>query len=96
MPASPDIRDHFLDSRWSTRFEDEVLLVAHKLKGKVRALRGDWEKDQFVLRAEVAGEPIPADLDFPTIDDGVEGMAFIETVVKSSKQGAKWVRFPRL
>jgi len=57
VPASPDIRDHFLDSRWSTRFEDEVLLVAHKLKGKVRALRGEWEKDHFILRAEVAGEP---------------------------------------
>ena len=48
------------------------------------------------IRAEVSGQPIPAGLDFPTIDDGVEGMAFIETVVKSSKAGAKWVRFPKL
>nr|MCU0797650.1 hypothetical protein [Akkermansiaceae bacterium] len=56
MPAFPDIRDHFIDARWRDRFEDEVLLVAQKLKGKVRALRGEWEKDQFILRAEVAGE----------------------------------------
>jgi predicted dehydrogenase len=48
------------------------------------------------VRAEVAGHTPPPDLDFPTIDDGVEGMAFIETVVKSSKLGAKWVKFPRL
>ena len=48
------------------------------------------------LAAEVEGKPLPTDLDFPTIDDGVEGMAFIETVVKSSKAGARWVKFPRV
>ena len=47
------------------------------------------------IEAELAGRPLPADLDFPTIDDGVHGMAFIETVVKSSKLGAKWVKFPK-
>ena len=31
--------------------------------------------------------------DFPTIDDGVYGMAFLETAVKSAKAGAKWTRF---
>jgi len=48
------------------------------------------------IEAEVAGEPMPADLDFPTIADGVEGMAFIETAVKSAQLGAKWVKFPKL
>ena len=47
------------------------------------------------IEAELAGQSLPADLDFPTIDDGVHGMAFIETVVKSSKLGAKWVKFPK-
>jgi len=28
-----------------------------------------------------------------TIDDGVIGMAFIETAVKSAKSGSKWTRF---
>jgi hypothetical protein len=40
----------------------------------------------------VEGRPIPKDLDFPTIDDGVEGMAFINAVVKSSRLGARWVK----
>ena len=44
------------------------------------------------VAAEVEGRPIPRNLDFPTIDDGVEGMAFIESVVKSSRLGARWVR----
>jgi predicted dehydrogenase len=34
---------------------------------------------------------VPKDLDVPTIDDGVEGMAFIEAVVKSSRR-RRWVR----
>jgi predicted dehydrogenase len=45
--------------------------------------------------AEAEGNKVPKDLDVPTIDDGVEGMAFIEAVVKSSKLGARWVSLSR-
>ncbi len=48
------------------------------------------------ISAEVQGQTLPKDLDFPTIDDGVYGMAFIETLVKSSHAGARWVKFPKL
>ena len=48
------------------------------------------------IEAELAGKPLPKDLDYPTADDGVYGMAFIETVVKSSKLGAKWLKFPKV
>lgn len=48
------------------------------------------------IRAELAGKKRPKDLDFPIIDDGIEGMAFIETAVRSSKAGARWTKFPRL
>lgn len=34
-------------------------------------------------------------LDFPTVDDGLRGMIFIETAVKSSRSKAKWVKMPR-
>ena len=58
---------------------------------------GNLYRDTFrAIRAEVSGKKLPADLDFPTIDDGIEGMAFIETVVKSARLGAKWVKFPKL
>lgn len=47
------------------------------------------------LEAKAAGkEPNPDALDFPTIADGVRGMAFIETVVASSRAGAQWMDFP--
>jgi predicted dehydrogenase len=42
------------------------------------------------IEAEVNGQPIPPDCDFPTVDDGVEGMAFIATAVKSAKAGCVW------
>jgi len=47
------------------------------------------------IAAEVAGRPPPRDLDFPTIDDGVEGMAFLDAAVKSSQAGARWKRLVR-
>ncbi|EIP98057.1 putative dehydrogenase [Opitutaceae bacterium TAV1] len=45
---------------------------------------------------EVSGrKPPKPGYDFPTIDDGVYGMAFIETAVKSARAGARWTRFPK-
>jgi predicted dehydrogenase len=55
---------------------------------------GNIYRDAFrAIAADVSGEKLPTDLDFPTIEDGVTGMVFIETVVKSSKLGSKWVTF---
>lgn len=45
------------------------------------------------IDAEVHGKKMPKNLDFPNIEDGVEGMAFIETAVKSAKGKAKWTKF---
>ncbi len=43
----------------------------------------------------IDGNPAPAGgYDYPTIDDGVAGMAFIKTSVESSASSEKWVRFP--
>ena len=41
-------------------------------------------------------KPDPLALDFPTVKDGVRGMAFIETVIKSGKSTRKWVKFPKV
>ncbi len=48
------------------------------------------------IRCRIAGiKPDPLALDFPTVDDGIRGMQFIEAVVKSGRRGAKWVKFPK-
>ena len=45
------------------------------------------------IRANIAGKK--GTFDHPTVDDGVEGMAFIETCVKSAASG-KWTKFPKI
>jgi predicted dehydrogenase len=44
------------------------------------------------IEAALAGKPSPPDCDFPTVDDGVDGMAFIATAVQSAKAGAVWTK----
>ena len=39
--------------------------------------------------------PDPLARDFPTVDDGLRGMLFIETVVKSARSSRKWLKVPR-
>jgi predicted dehydrogenase len=63
-------------------------------EGYLEAFGNIYHEAFRAIAAEVQGRPTPAELDFPTIDDGVTGMAFIETVVKSSRLGARWVKFP--
>ena len=37
-------------------------------------------------------DPEPEHTDFPTVRDGVRGMAFIATVVESSQSDRKWTK----
>ncbi|HDT13630.1 MAG TPA: Gfo/Idh/MocA family oxidoreductase [Candidatus Aminicenantes bacterium] len=44
------------------------------------------------LAKKLRGEALaPADLDFPSVDDGVRGVRYIEKCVESSAKGAVWV-----
>jgi predicted dehydrogenase len=45
------------------------------------------------IRDEIQGKfPRPEGYDFPTVDDGIAGMAFIEAAVASSKNNAAWTK----
>lgn len=44
------------------------------------------------IRAARNGQAADPEVVYPTIDDGVKGVAFIETAVESSRGGAVWVR----
>ncbi|MXY24339.1 MAG: Gfo/Idh/MocA family oxidoreductase [Acidobacteria bacterium] len=49
------------------------------------------------IRARIAGEsPDPLALDFPTVEDGLRGMIFVETAVKNAASTEKWTRMLRL
>ncbi len=49
-----------------------------------------------ILKIENGKKPTEIENDFPKVSDGVRGMAFIETVVKSSASHKKWVPFPKV
>jgi predicted dehydrogenase len=47
------------------------------------------------IRDKLEGNPPPsAGYDFPDVNDGVAGMAFIQTAVESSRSEHKWIKFP--
>ncbi len=63
-------------------------------EGYLEAFANIYRNFAFTLRARMQGqEPDPQYLDFPTIDDGIRGMAFIENAVASSKSSEKWYKF---
>jgi len=64
-------------------------------EGYLEAFGNIYQEAFRGIRAELDGQKRPKDLDLPTIDDGVEGMAFIEAVVRSSAKGARWVTLKR-
>jgi len=49
------------------------------------------------LRARMAGrKPTELELDFPGLHEGISGMAFLDTVVKSARAGAKWMKMVKV
>ena len=44
------------------------------------------------IRAHQAGAPRPDGVTFPTIEDGLEGVAFVDACVRSSKRNGAWVQ----
>ena len=60
----------------------------------IEAFANIYRNVAVTIRAvETGQQPDEFAPDFPTIDDGVRGMAFIETAVKSSMSAEKWVKF---
>ena len=43
------------------------------------------------IRAKQAGQPVPDDVVYPTIEDGVTGVAFVDACVRSSSRNGAWV-----
>jgi predicted dehydrogenase len=69
-------------------------LPAGHLEGFIEAFANIYLEAARAVSAEVNGETIPHDLDFPTVDDGVEGMALITASVQSAGQGGVWTKVP--
>ena len=64
-------------------------------EGYLEAFANIYKNFANHIRARIEGRKLAKDdlcLDYPKIEDGVRGMAFIEAVVKSSKANARWTK----
>ena len=48
----------------------------------------------LAIKAARSGAPVPAECVFPTIADGVKGLAFVEAAVASSQANGAWTKLP--
>jgi len=63
-------------------------------EGYLEAFGNIYKNFALTLSAKLANEkPTKEMLDFPGVDDGIRGMAFIDTVVNSSVSKEKWTEF---
>ena len=60
-------------------------------EGYLEAFANIYRNFALTLQARAAGVPAPPEaLDFPGVEEGVRGMAFIETVLASARSEQKW------
>jgi predicted dehydrogenase len=63
-------------------------------EGFLEAFANHYRNFALCVQARENGEqPKEAWLDFPSVDEGVRGMAFIENVIASGKSEQKWTKF---
>ncbi|MFA7159732.1 MAG: Gfo/Idh/MocA family oxidoreductase, partial [Kiritimatiellia bacterium] len=77
-------------ARFNTR------LPAGHPEGFIEAFANIYRNFALTIRCKIEGvKPKPEYLDFPTVSDGVRGMAFIDTLVESARKGSRWVSFKK-
>jgi predicted dehydrogenase len=78
----------------SARAAAHTRIPAGHPEGYLEAFANIYRNFARALRKRLAGQqPDEMDLDFPTVEDGVRGMAFIEQVVAASRSEQKWHPF---
>ncbi|MFA6472595.1 MAG: Gfo/Idh/MocA family oxidoreductase [Candidatus Latescibacterota bacterium] len=78
----------------SDRSKFNTRLPAGHPEGFIEAFANIYRNFILTLKSSLDGvKPKPEYLDFPTVKDGVRGMAFIETVVEASRSDSKWMKF---
>lgn len=62
-------------------------------EGYIEAFANIYKNFTETIQAKIEGKTLNASPDFPTVEDGVRGMAFIDNVVESAKSDKKWTEF---
>lgn len=84
--------------RTGTSYMDEAAAAHTRVpaghpEGYLEAFANIYKNFSKVVQARLAGvEPDPQFLDFPTVEEGVRGMKFIDAVIASGKNNAAWTK----
>lgn len=62
-------------------------------EGYLEAFANIYRNFALTLAARIEGTDVAPEIDFPTVEDGIRGMAFIDNVVASSESDQKWTDF---
>ena len=63
-------------------------------EGYLEAFANIYRNFSLTLAARINGTAVNADVvDFPSVKEGIRGMAFIENVVKSNESSEKWIKY---
>lgn len=63
-------------------------------EGYLEAFANIYMNFAQAIRTYKPGKPLAAGVEYPSVSDGIRGMAFVESAVKSSRQKQKWIRIP--
>lgn len=68
-------------------------LPSGHVEGLIEAFANIYRSYYKALLKKINSQPLTdADIDFPTAEDGLEGVKFISAVIKSGKEDSKWVQ----
>jgi predicted dehydrogenase len=62
-------------------------------EGYLEGFANLYQEAARAIRAAKAGRPVDAAVIYPTVEDGLSGVRFIERAVESSQKGNIWVNF---
>lgn len=62
-------------------------------EGYLEAFANIYKNFALTLSAKINNTELQKDIDFPSVEDGIRGMAFIKNVVRSSASDEKWMEY---
>jgi predicted dehydrogenase len=61
-------------------------------EGYLEGFANIYTEAALAIRAAAEKKPAPAEVQFPTVDDGLKGVSFVDAVVRSSRDGGVWTK----
>jgi hypothetical protein len=61
-------------------------------EGYLEGFANIYSEAAAAIRAAAEKKPVAAEVVFPTVEDGLKGVSFVDAVVRSSRDGGVWTK----